>query len=281
MNAGVRSHAKKAMRGKTGKLFLISLLVSLMRWIFYAACVLILYAFTLPEAQSFFVTLSPSPAVPILFYIGGGVLMLFFLQTAAGLRLGETEYYGIEAGGGCAKISVLFSHCAPFEALRALTLFMTILLFKAVWLVLMLAPCGAVTMILLMMYYGDGMLKSVFLILSVSAGLLFCIAVCGWYAYVQKYVFAPLLAAKSREFSPRNVLRRSTAIFDGCALRPAALKVGFLLSVLSCALIIPIFYVLPYIRMCMVSLYIESKKNVRLITEKAEGKPVVLHTKRV
>ncbi len=281
MNTGVHNHAKKSMRGKTGRLFLVSLFLLLLRLALYAACALILYGFTLPESQEFFITISVSVAVPILFYIGGGVLMLFFLQTAAALRLGETEYYGIEAGGSRAKTRVLFSHCAPFEALRALTLYVTVGLFKLVWLTLMLAPCGAAAMILLMMYYTNGMLKSVFIILCAATAALFCIAVCGWYAYVQKYIFVSLLAAKSREFSPRSSIRRSIAIFDSCALSPAALKIGFLPLLLSCALVVPVFYALPYIHMCVVSLFTESKKNVKLITERAEGSPVVLHTKRV
>lgn len=280
MNARVKTAAKKAMRRKTGKLFMISLFSLFLRILLISMCIFTVYALSTKAVQDYISAFSPNLLTSYFIYLAFAVLILLAIQTAAAIKIGETEYYGICAGGGIARMSVLFSHCSPFSALKALTLYVVIGIFKLIWLIVMLAPSAAVVSVALLLYYDSGVLVRVFATLCVTAAFLLCVGLACWYTSMQKYCFAALISAKCKNFSPRNAIRRSIAVFDCSAINPAAVKMSLIVPILSCVLIFPIIYVLPLVRMCMAAVYTESKKNAKLITHTTENKPVVLHTKK-
>ncbi len=280
MNAGIKTAAKKAVQGKTGKLFLVSLFALFLRLLLVSICVFTVYALSAKTVQSYINSFCPNLFAAYMIYLAFAVLLLLAIQTAAAIRLGEIEYYGILAGGGIAGFSVLFAHCSPFRALKALTLYVTVSVFKLLWLFVMLLPSAGIAAAAFGLYYGGPVSVKVFLVLCVAAVLLLCAGLICWYLYVQKYCFAALFCAKNKSFSPHSAIRRSIAVFDRSALNPALLKISLFIPLIMCVLIFPAVYIFPYIRMNMASLYTESKKNAKLITRPAEKKPVVLHTKK-
>ncbi len=280
MSFGIKSAAKKAMTGTTGKLFLVSLFALFLRILLISVCVFTVFTLSTKTAQSYINSFSPNLLATYFIYLVFAVLLLLSLQTAAGIRMGETEYYGICAGKGKARLSVLFSHCRTVQALKALTLYTTIWLFKLFWLCLMLLPALGVAAVTFLLYTDTGVSVRVFSVLCITIIFLLAVGLFCWYLSMQKYIYAPLISAKSTSFSPRNAIRRSIAVFDCSAINPASVKISLIIPLLLCVLILPAIYVLPYIRMCMASLYKESKKNAKLITYPSENKPVVMYTKK-
>lgn len=280
MNAGIKTAAKKALQGKTGKLFLVSLFALFLRLLLVSICVFTVYALSAKMVQDYINSFCPNLFTEYIIYLAFAVLLLLAVQTAAAIRLGETEYYGTLAGGGIARLAVLFSHCSPFHALKALTLYVALAILKLLWLFVMLLPSAGIAAVTVLLYYDSPISVKVFVVLCVSTVFLLCVGLICWYLSIQKYCFAALLCAKGKSFSPRNAIRRSIAVFDRSALNPALLKISLLIPLVLCVLIFPGVYVFPYIRMNMASLYTESKKNAKLITCPAEKKPVVLHTKK-
>ncbi len=268
------------MTGITGKLFLVSLFALFLRILLISVCVVTVYTLSAKTAQDYINYFSPNLLTTYFIYLVFAVMLLLSLQTAAGIKMGETEYYGICAGAGKAKLSVLFSHCRTLDALKALTLYTTIWIFKLFWLGLMLLPGAGVAAVTFLIYVDLGVSVRVFSVLCITTIFLFAVGFICWYLSIQKYIYAPLISAKSKSFSPRSAIRRSIAVFDCSAINPASVKISLIVPLLLCALIFPAIYVLPYIRMCMASLYKESKKNAKLITHPTENKPVVIHTKK-
>ncbi|HZK21198.1 MAG TPA: hypothetical protein VFC76_02860 [Oscillospiraceae bacterium] len=276
----VKKTAKKALQGKTGKLFLVSLFALFLRVILLSACIFTVYFLSINTAQNYINSFGFGIWFSYLIYITSAVFILLMLQTAAAIKLGETEYYGIYAGGGSARFAVLFSHCRPLSSLKALTLYVSINMFRLLWLVVMLIPCMFVAFITFLLYYDTGLSLSVFLSLSVLVISLFLTAIISWYFFIQKYCYAALFSAKSKEFSPRSGIRRSIAVFDCSGVHPAIVKISLLVPLACCVFILPAVYILPYIKMSMAALYVESKKNAKLIVYPQENKPIVLYTKK-
>lgn len=276
----VKNTAKKALQGKTGKLFLVSLFALFIRIILISACVLTVYFLSSNTAQDYINSFGAGIWLHYLIYFISAVFILLLVQTTAAIKLGETEYYGITAGGGSGRLKVLFSHCLPLSSLKALMFYVTVNVFRLLWLFVMLIPCGFVAFITFLLYYDTGLSLSVFIALSFLVVFLFLTGMVSWYLSIQKYCYAALFSAKSKAFSPRNAIRRSIAVFDCSGINPAAVKISILIPLVCCVFIIPAIYVLPYIKMSMAALYTESKKNARLIVRPKENKPVVLHTKK-
>ncbi|HZJ75175.1 MAG TPA: hypothetical protein VFD25_01165 [Clostridia bacterium] len=276
----VKSTAKKALQGKTGKLFLVSLFALFLRIILISTCVLTVYFLSSNTAQDYINSFSAGLWIDYLIYFISAVFILFMVQTAAAIKLGETEYYGISAGGGSGRFKVLFSHCSPLSSLKALMFYVAVNVFRLAWLFVMLLPSGFVAFVTFLLYYDTGISLRVFIALSILVVFLFLTGAVSWYLSIQKYCYAALFSAKSKAFSPRNAIRRSIAVFDCSGINPAAVKISLLIPLACCVFIIPAVFILPYTKMCMAALYTESKKNAKLIVRHLENKPIVLHTKK-
>lgn len=276
----VKGTAKKAIEGRTGKLFLVSLFAVFLRLLLTFSCVIAVYFLSLDTTQSYINSFGKGLWLLYLIYFISAVFILLLVQTAAAIKLGETEYYGILAGGGKGKLKVLFSHLSPLSSLKALMLYVAVNSFRLMWLFVMIAPCGFVAFITFLLYYDTGLSLRVFTALFFLVVFLFLTGIVSWYLSIQKYSYAALFSAKSKAFSPRNAIRRSIAVFDCSGINPAAVKISLIIPLVSCVFIFPVIYVLPYIKMSMASLYTESKKNARLIVRPQGNKPIVLHTKK-
>ena len=115
------------------------------------------------------------------------------------------------------------------------------------WSTVYLSPCIAVSMLLIYSYNFENNGFNINLTLFVSAILLFIIGVSFLYITLKRYSMCSSVVLTEEEKSPLKIIEKSIKTMEGHSVQYAIYCLSFSGWVLSCALFIPIFYVVPYI----------------------------------
>ncbi len=148
------------------------------------------------------------------------------------------------------------------------------------WFAVYFSPCVAVSLLLLYSYKNENNGFNINLTLFISAVLLLVLGASFFYITLKRYVMCSFVILTDEEKSPLKVIVKSINLMEGNSVRYAMYSLSYFGWLLSCFLIVPIFYVLPYItigKWCFKN-SLEAYKFI----EPEKEKPIIFYfTKRV
>lgn len=172
------------------------------------------------------------------------ILILF----VSALRLGEQFLYFIKANGGKGRFSLLFRFFTFKKSFRAFSLYARLTILKALWFVYYLFPCAVCYGITFYLYSNGNLLPAVYYVLIGGSSVLLSYCVFMWRVTFFRYNGAAYYVCLNPRISPRDAIKKSVNYTDGFLKEYALTESSFLGWFLSCILIIPTVYVLPYFK---------------------------------
>ena len=118
--------------------------------------------------------------------------------------------------------------------------------------------------------------NKVFLTLLLSTIILFFVGLGFLYVIMKRYSFTSAIIFTSKEKDAIKILARSTALVEGQTVKISMFFASFFGWSLSCLLLVPLFYVLPYKKISQFNYYnfVIGFKPVEIAREK----PIILHS---
>lgn len=249
MNSKIRLESKYLLSKNTLRLFLISLLSMSLRWGNLALNLTGLY-FLL---NSDFLKNLLFDYNNALVYTGVVILysIIFFstAMTASAIKLGEQFVYFTRAQRAKGQIRLLFKFLHPKKSLKALKLYFTVNFMKIFWLIYFLSPVGVCAGCTAYLYNISYLSPDVYFVLASGTALLLSISTVVWRVAVLRYSAAPYYVCLKPELQVKEAIKKSIRFTDGLLTEGVLLEYSFSGWILSCILIIPLFYVVPYIKL--------------------------------
>lgn len=158
------------------------------------------------------------------------------------------------------------------QYLTAITVSILKFFLSVAWSAFYLLPCITTVATLYYSINSGGYTFSVMLTLFVAAVILFAIGISYIYVTLKRYSMCNFVVFTETRIDAIRVIEKSISYTENNTVRLALYNLSFVGWILSCVLVIPIFYVLPYIKMARYSFY-------RAITKPTEPiqKPVIFY----
>ncbi len=147
-------------------------------------------------------------------------------------------------------IKLKFSMCMTAISVSILKFFISV-----AWSAFYLLPCAVVGATLYYSVISNEYSFNVMLTLFVSAIILFFIGVSFLYVTLKRYSMCNFVIFSRAETDSIKVLAKSVELIEKNTIRYSFYRLSLLGWIFSCILIVPIFYVLPYIKMARYSFY--------------------------
>lgn len=193
-------------------------------------------------------------------------------------RLFTNHYFYLKSKG--LSIS-FFSSIKKLKPQKYLALIITEILkffLSIAWTSLYYSPFVAVSLTLYSYYLSVDFTFNIGLTLLIAAFILFIIGSSFLYITLKRYSMTSAIIFSCDEKDSLEILSKSTEIMEGRSIRFSLFNVSFWGWALSCVLILPMVYVLPYKLMAKYSYYnFATRKKVQ---ETAPQKPIVFYIKR-
>lgn len=123
------------------------------------------------------------------------------------------------------------------------------------WGALYLFPCVVMTGVLYYAVTYEELNRNLFITLFASAVILFFIGVSFLYVTMKRYTMTDAIIFTCKEKDSLKAVEKSIKIMEGNTLKYSLYCLSFLGWILSCFLLVPIFYVMPYKTMAKYSFY--------------------------
>lgn len=271
----IKLNAKKRLVKCHFKCFLVSILPYVT---IVLLCVLNYYLyFMLKDMDFVFSYLKPSYAV----YLRA---TLFTLSVCLSIILWRVmsifthNYYYLKSRKGDISYFTSIKRINVKKVCALLTVDILKLYLSIAWSALFFAP-GISVVATLYYYWNSGEFsQNIALILVISAGILFFIGSFFLFVTLKRYSMCYAIAFETEETDSLAILEKSIEIMNGKCLNFAFYNVSFWGWALSCILVLPVLYVLPYKQMAKYSYYnFATRKKVQ---EEAPQKPIVFYIQR-
>lgn len=249
INSTVRLQAKTLLSKSTLRLFIISTVSFILRWGYAAINISGLILFLRSDTLA---SLLKSYDPRLVYTLAGVVYSLFFmimLTAVCAIKTGERFIYFTRAEGSKGRFLLLFKFIGIKKGLRALRLCLTVNAMKLLWLIYFLLPTALCSACILYLYNFARISAPVLYTLLTGASLLFAVSMVMWRTAVLRYEGASYYTCL-RDISVRNAIKKSIRHTDGVLTEGVMLEYSLLGWLLSCVLIFPLFYSVPYIKLC-------------------------------
>lgn len=140
--------------------------------------------------------------------------------------------------------NVSFRQCVTFWVVSVIRFFLSVS-----WSTVYLSPCAAVSFLLIYCYRYENYGFGVNLTLFIASVLLFVIGFSYLYVTLKRYSMCASVILTEKEKDSLKVIAKSISIMEGNCVRYALYCLSFAGWVLSCILIIPLIYVVPFVAM--------------------------------
>lgn len=250
MNSLIRLKSKYLLSGNTARLFLIaSTSVVLRNGLIF---LLIFGLYRLMKAPLVFYL--KNDIGDTIFYILGFVITFLVCFTVmlfvCAVRMGEQFVFFSRAEGGKGRFALLFRFCTFKKSIRALDFYLKLNILKFGWLFYYLLPSTICICIIFYLYTYANLSLGVFIILTAGTSVLISISLFMWRATVFRYSAAPYYMCLNPKMNATSAINKSIRFTDGHLKESVLLESSFLGWIASCITVIPIFYVIPYCRLC-------------------------------
>ena len=146
------------------------------------------------------------------------------------------------------------------------------------WISLYYSPFMAVSLTLYSYSLSDDFTFNIGLTLLIGDFILFIIGSIFLYITLKRYSMTSAIIFSSDEKDSLKIIEKSIEIMDGKSLKYSLFNISFWGWLLSCVLIIPTIYVLPYKLMARYSYYNFSTRKIE--QETAPQKPIIFYIQR-
>ncbi len=163
----------------------------------------------------------------------------------------------------------------PSQYINAVTVSVLKLFTSIAWTAFYLMPCLVVVATLYYCLTVGGYSFNVLLTLFVATVILFAIGTSFLYVTLKRYSMCDFVIFTQTETEAMKIMAKSVELIEGNTVRFAFYSLSFIGWILSCVLVIPIFYVLPYIKMAKYSYF---KAITTPVAQKQ--KPVIFYLTR-
>lgn len=249
MNSKIRIKAKALLSGNTARLFLVSFTSFLFR---YGACTVFSYTIFYCYKSAFLSQLAEAYG-KYLVYGCYAVLTLaaafIFLLFISGIRLGESFVYFTRANGGRGNFRALFKFLSPRQSFRALRIYLQITAQKLLWFVYFFIPVIICIGCIYNLYSNAFISQAVYIILSVGASIILAFAFVMCRISHLRLSASPYYLCLRENLSPSGAIKKSILFTDGFLSEGVVLEYSLIGWILSCLLIIPAFYAIPYYKL--------------------------------
>lgn len=183
------------------------------------------------------------------------------------------------------KVSQIYSHKYFFsqtskkyiklhfrQYITAITVSILKFFLSVAWSAFYLLPCAVTFATLYYSIHSGDYTFSVMLTLFVASAILFIIGTSFIYATLKRYSMCNFVIFTETNLDAIKIIEKSITLTEGNTIKYAFYCLSFIGWFISCVLIIPIFYVLPYIKMAKYSFYKAITRPV-----KPEQKPIIFY----
>ncbi len=266
MNSKIRLEAKGLLSGNIARLFSVSFVSFILRYTTLLILLFVLYR--LYRSGTFQELINIYGKADVIFpsAVLGTIIFLLILIFDSCIKLGETAVYFTLANGGSGKIHLLFKFIKPRKALKAFSLYLQLNFRKLAWALFFIIPC----LLCGTAYYY--LLKSY----SISPYTLLTVSVCFSLLIALSFVMirvsslrlgaAPYYIFLNKNQKIKKAINKSIIYTDGYLSEGVVLEYSLSGWVLSCIFIVPLVYVVPFIKLTR-AVYISS-----VVTEKSVSK---------
>lgn len=143
------------------------------------------------------------------------------------------------------------------------------------WSAVYLSPCAVMSGIFAYAIKYEEFNRYLFLTLFASSVILFFIGISFLYVTMKRYTMTDAVIFACKEKDSLKAIEKSIKIMEGNTLKYSLYCLSFLGWLLSCLLVLPIFYVLPYKAMAKYSFYSFSSKST--FFKHTSQKPIVFY----
>ncbi len=249
MNTNIRLQAKYLLSRNNLRLFAISFGSFCLRW---GRLILTIAGIFIFLKSPLFEKLTSQYGVKEVSFVCVLIYTWFFFLTAlvsAGFKMGEQFIYFTRAQGSKGSWRLLFKYATPKKAFRALKFYTTVNFYKTLWLLYFLFPCALCVLCDIYVYTAYNLSSVMHIILSVSISLLLSISIVMWRAAVARYSAAAYYFCLNPQMKVKDAIKKSIRFTDGFLTEYVLLEYSFLGWILSCLLVIPLVYVIPYVKL--------------------------------
>lgn len=246
----IKIRGKEALRGNSLKLFFVSLISFLLRYLSLVIAGVVIYYF-ISEGFSFLYMLIPS-----------SVLVFSFLFICA-IRAGEQYTYLATASGKKTKLSYLLSFCHIRRSVEVAILYIKVNMLKTLWFMYFSIPVAFCMMCGYYLYSrGDVGFNGMLVIYVGTTAMAFLCCVV-WRCSSLRYANS-LLCLVNEKNGVDEAIKKSTLCTDGFLGDGVVLECSFAMWLLSCVSVIPVIYVVPYIKICKAMLALQADEKILL-----------------
>lgn len=176
------------------------------------------------------------------------VVISFFLLFLfiSGLKTGEKAIYFMQSKGSKAKLKYLFIFLRPSQSFRSFCLYTRIFILKLLWVMFLYLPPCFCLILTLYLYFSSVIYTTVFLTLIFGTVFLTSISRFYYNCISVRYSFAPYYLCTDLNISVTDAINKSTLNSDGFIKDGVYLKSSMIPWILSCILILPTIYVIPF-----------------------------------
>lgn len=248
MNSNIRLESKYLLSKNNLRLFGASALSFSMRWGVVGALVWALWLFA---DSRLFTQLLDTYGKTVYFSIAAiGVASAFICALfCSAIKLGEEFVYFARAQHSKGSVRLLFKFLAPAKIFKALGYRIIYILMKVFWFIYFACPTGICIGIIAYLNTSAYLSESIYTVLLFGTSLLAAISLVMWRIAVLRYAAAPCYLCFNPDITVKDAFKKSVRFTDGCLSEGVLLEYSDLGWILSCIFIIPIFYVLPYIKL--------------------------------
>lgn len=249
MNSEARLKSKFLLSKNTFRLFLISFTSFALR---YGAFAGVMLEATAIHRSVFFKNMLEAyndTVVFTAFSFAEILILLVVLIFCAAVKGGESFVFFTRSQGAKGHFALLFKFLAPRKALTFFRLYLKTNTLKALWLIYFLLPflfCFAGSFYL---YSSAYLSQPVYYILCIGSSLLLSISIIMWRFAVLRYSAAPYYLCLNVKRDVNSVINKSIRFTDGFLADGVVLEYSSLGWILSCIFIVPIIYVVPYLKL--------------------------------
>lgn len=194
------------------------------------------------------------------------------------VRIFSHNYYYLKSRKGNISFFSSIKHLSFKKICTLLTTDVLKLYLSIAWGALYFSPCVSVVATLYYYYVSGEFSRNIALTLIISAFILFMIGSFFLFVTLKRYSMCYPLVFETDEKDALKILEKSIEIMNGKCTNFSFYNISFWGWVLSCVLVLPVIYVLPYKQMSKYSYYnFATRKKVQ---EETPQKPIVFYIQK-
>lgn len=279
MSGFIKVKAKELLLNNTAKLFFVSFTAFILKAIF--SCAVILFAHFL-LVSNFLQSLVRTYNSLLVYFAYSLIIVILFLCLflfISGLKSGENAIYFLQSKGSNAKFKYLFIFLRPSQSFRSLYMYFRLFLLKVGWFIFLHLPPTFCLGLTFFLYFNANIYKAVFYTLLFGTVFLLSISRFFYNCITSRYSYAPYYLCTDLNISVSDAILKSTENSDGFIKDNAFLKSSFLPWIISCIFIIPVFYVIPFMKLSKAR-FVTFTDGLRIALPQNFGYPIFYNNKK-